>query len=139
MTEEKTGNIHWSFWLVGALALIWNIMGCINYFSQMNSETVAAMPETYRVIIETRPAWGTGAFAIAVFGGALGGLLLLLRKSAAYYLFIASLLGAIAAQVPLLGIANFPVQALIGGSVQIIIAAILIWYSKQVSLKGWIK
>lgn len=53
------------------------------------------MHESYRAIIEGRPAWATGAFAIAVLGGALGCLLLLLRKSAAYYLFIASLLDAI--------------------------------------------
>ena len=56
--------------------------------------------DTHRAIIEVRPAWATGAFAIAVFGGALGCLLLLLRKSTAYYLFIASLLGVIVAMIP---------------------------------------
>jgi hypothetical protein len=60
--------------------------------------------ESHRAIIEARPAWATGAFAIAVFGGALGCLLLLLKKSAAYYLFIASLLGVIVQLIPTLGI-----------------------------------
>ncbi len=100
MNDETVGSVHWSFWTIGAVALIWNIMGVINFFVQMNADMVAAMPETHRVIIEVRPAWATGAFAIAVFGGALGCLLLLLRKSAAHYMFIASLLGVIVAMTP---------------------------------------
>ena len=63
-------------------------MGVMNYFGQMNAEMVAAMPEAKREIIESRPAWATGAFAVAVFGGEIGSVLLLLRKSAAYHLFI---------------------------------------------------
>ncbi|MCH7569152.1 MAG: hypothetical protein IH919_01085, partial [Deltaproteobacteria bacterium] len=93
MNDETVGGVRWSFWAIGAVALIWNVMGVINFFVQMNADTLAAMPESHRAIVEGRPAWATGGFAIAVFGGALGCLLLLLRKSAAYYLFIASLLG----------------------------------------------
>jgi hypothetical protein len=89
MNDKTVGGVHWSFWAIGAAALIWNVLGCMNFFSQMNAEAVAGMPESYRAIVESRPAWATGAFAIAVFGGALGGLLLLLRKSAAYHVFVA--------------------------------------------------
>ena len=53
------------------------------------------MPDAQRAMVEGRPAWATGAFATAVFGGALGAFLLLLRKSAAYYVFLASLFGVI--------------------------------------------
>ena len=60
--------------------------------------------ESEHAIIEGRPTWATGGFAIAVFGGALGCLLLLLRKSAAYYLFIASLLGVVVTMLHTLGI-----------------------------------
>jgi len=95
MNDETVGGVHWSFWAIGAVALIWNVMGVINFFVQMNADALASFPESHRAIVEGRPAWATGAFAIAVFGGALGCLLLLLRKSAAYYLFIASLLGVI--------------------------------------------
>ena len=84
MKDESVGGVHWSFWIIGAVALIWNVMGFINFFGQMNADALAAMPKAQRAIIEGRPAWATGAFAIAVFGGALGCLLLLLRKSAAY-------------------------------------------------------
>src|SRR2546429_619808 len=74
MKDESVGGVHWSFWIIGAVALIWNVMGVINFFGQMNADALAAMPKAQRAIIEGRPAWATGAFAIAVFGGALGSL-----------------------------------------------------------------
>jgi len=139
MNDETAGGVHWSFWAIGAVALIWNVMGGINFVSQMDAESVAAMPESYRTIIESRPAWATGAFAIAVFGGALGCLLLLLRKSAAYYLFIASLLGAIVATAQFHGgPESGPLGALIGGLMQLVVGVFLIWYSKRAESKRWI-
>jgi len=113
-------------------------MGCMNYVSQMDAESVASMPEVYRAIIENRPAWGTGAFAIAVFGGALGCLLLLVRKSAAVYVFIVALVGAVSAQIPFLSMADFPTAAWIGWLSQVAVGAFLIWYSIHTKRKGWI-
>jgi hypothetical protein len=139
MPEKILSGAHWSFWIIGAIGLVFNLMGCMNFISQMNADMVSSMPEAYRAIVESRPAWGTGAFALAVFGGALGCLLLLLRKSTAFYVFIASLVGAIAAQIPLVGMAGFPVEALIGGLSQAVIGTFLIWYSKRVERKGWIR
>ena len=84
MNDKTVGGIHWSFWVIGAITLIFNVMGAVNYFVQMNADSLASFSEQYRPIIEGRPAWATTAFAIAVFGGSLGCLLLLLRKSAAF-------------------------------------------------------
>ena len=143
MNDKTVGGVHWSFWVIGAIALIWNVMGVINLFVQMNADALAAMPEAQRAIIEGRPAWATGAFAIAVFGGALGCLLLLLRKSAAYYLFIASLLGMIVHMIPYLGMAGStidfgPFEISMYILMPLAVAAFLIWYSKQAESKGWI-
>jgi hypothetical protein len=138
MNDRALSGVHWSFWVIGAIGLVFNLMGCMNFISQMNADMVASMPEAYRAIIENRPVWGTGVFAMAVFGGALGCLLLLLRKSAAFYVFIVSLVCAIAAQIPLVDMAGFPVEVLIGGLSQVVIGAFLIWYSKRGERKGWI-
>ena len=138
MNEKTVVSVHWSFWVVGAIGLAFNLLGCMNYVSQMNAENVAAMPDMYRAIVERRPAWGTGAFAIAVFGGLLGCLLLLLRKSVAVYVFIVSLVGAVVAQVPFLGMADFPTAAWVGWLSQLVVDAFLIWYSKHAVKKGWI-
>ena len=93
--------------------------------------------------IEDRPAWATGAFAITVFGGALGCLLLLLRKSFATYVFIASLLGVIVTMTHALGMAGstidygpFEISMII--LMPLVVAAFLIWYSKSAERKGWI-
>ncbi len=140
MNHKNVGGVHWSFWAIGAVALIWNVMGVINFFVQMNPEMLASYRESERAIIEGRPAWATGAFAIAVFGGALGCLLLLLRKPAAYYLFIASLLGVIVTTTHTLGVGiDFGLGEILGIIlIPLVVAAFLIWYSKHAQSKGWI-
>ena len=140
MNDEAVGGVHWSFWVISAIALIWNVMGVINFFMQMNPNVLAAYRQSERAIIEGRPAWATGAFAIAVFGGALGCLLLLLRKSAAYYLFIVSLLGVIVTMAHTLGVGiDFGLGEILGIILMpLVVAAFLIWYSKRVESKGWI-
>ncbi len=142
MNDETVRRVHWSFWVIGAVALIWNVLGGVNFFVQMNADVLAAMPESHRAIVEGRPAWATGGFAIAVFGGALGCVLLLLRKSAAYYLFIASLLGVIVTMTPHLGMIGStisdPFEIAMMILMPLVVAAFLIWYSKQAESKGWI-
>ncbi len=138
MNDKTVGGVHWSFWTIGAVALIWNVMGGINFIAQMNADALAAYPEAARALVEGRPAWATGAFAIAVFGGALGCLLLLLRKSAAFYLFIASLLGVIVTNIHTLGVAG-STEIWVGSVMSLAVAAFLIWYSKWAQSKGWIR
>ncbi len=142
MNDKATGGVHWSFWVIGAIALIWNVMGVINFLVQMNPEMLAAYRESERAIIEGRPLWATGGFAIAVFGGALGGLLLLLRKSAAKYLFIASLLGVIVTMIHSLGLGlgiDFGLGEILGIILMpLVVAAFLIWYSKRAESKRWL-
>ena len=140
MNDEAVGGVHWSFWAIGAVALIWNVLGVINFFLQMNPDVLAAYRESERAIIEVRPAWATGAFATTVFGGALGCLLLLLRKSAAYYLFIASLLGVIVTMTHTLGVGiDFGLGEILGIILMpLVVAAFLIWYSKWAERKDWI-
>ena len=139
--NNKNGNaVHWSFWVIATFMLIWNVMGCINFFVQMNPDMVASYRETEQAIISDRPAWATGAFAVAVFGGALGCLLLLLRKSASYYVFIASLLGVIVTMPHTLGLGiDFGLGEILGIILMpLAVAAFLIWYSKQAERKGWV-
>ena len=141
MNDETVAGVHWSFWAIGAVALIWNVMGVINFFVQMNPDVLATYRESERAIVEGRPVWATGGFAIAVFGGALGCLLLLLRKSAAYYLFIASLLGVIVTMTHTLGVGiDFGLGEILGIILMpLVAAAFLIWYSKWAQSKDWIR
>lgn len=140
MSDQTVVSVPRSFWIISAVALIWNVMGVANYFVQMDADALPAYREAERAIIEGRPAWATGAFAIAVFGGALGSLLLLLKKSAAFYLFIASLLGVIVTMVHTLGVGiDFGLGEILGIILMpLAVAALLIWYSKKAQSSGWI-
>jgi len=140
MNDDSAGTVHWSFWAITIFMLIWNVMGCINFFVQMNPEMVASYRENEQAIIAGRPIWATVAFAIAVFGGALGCLLLLVKKSIAFYFFIASLLGVVVTMVYTLSIGiEFGIGEVIGIIIApLMVAVFLIWYSKYVQNKGWI-
>jgi hypothetical protein len=140
MNDKDVRGIHWSFWIIGTLMLIWNAMGCINFFVQMNPDMVASFREAEQTIISGRPLWATVAFAIAVFGGTLGCLLLLLKKSVAFYLFIFSLLGVVVTMIHTLSTGiNFGIGEILGIILMpLVVAAFLIWYSKYVVGKGWI-
>lgn len=143
MTDQTIGGVDWSFWLIGALALIWNVMGVINFIVQMDPGALASYPESHRAIIEGRPAWATGAFAVAVFGGAIGCILLLLRKSVAFHMFIASLLGVIIAVAHSLVAAGSmisgPLEFVMIIFLPLVVVGLLVWYSMRARSKGWIR
>ena len=141
MNDKNTARIHWSFWVISIIMLIWNVMGSMNFVVQMmNAEMVASMSETHRAIIEGRPLWATGGFAIAVFGGAIGCLLLLFKKSFAYYLFVISLLGVIITMIHTLSIdINFaPSDLIMMVIMPLVVAVFLIWYAMMADKKGWV-
>lgn len=83
------------FWAIAVVGLLWNLIGCWNYIVQSDPEAVARMPEVYRLIIENRPGWATAGFAVSVYGGAVGAILLLLGRKIAAGVFALSLLGSI--------------------------------------------
>jgi hypothetical protein len=144
MNDETKNGVHWSYWAIGAFALIWNVLGSVNYIMQMNPDIVATFPETHQAIIIGRPAWATGGFAIGVFGGALGGLLLLLRKPAALYAFIASLIGVLVTMIHTVRVANSVIPfSLMETFVMIvlpaIVAGLLVWYTRMPASEVFVK
>ncbi len=133
-----------SFWIIVIIAFIWNLMGVFAYIAQayMSDEDLAALPENQRALYENVPAWVTAAFAISVFGGALGCILLLLKKKMATTVFVISFL-AILAQMTYNFFMSKAVEAygpggLIMPIMVIIIGYFLIYYSKRAANYGWI-
>ncbi len=86
-----------SFWIISVLALIWNAMGVIVYLGQafMTDDMKSLIPADQLKLIENTPSWVTAAFAIAVWFGLLGCILLLARKKIAHKIFVISLLGVL--------------------------------------------
>ena len=144
MNDSTNNRPHLSFWIISIMALIWNLMGVMNFFGQMNPEIVASMPESHQAIIQGRPVWGTIAFAVAVMTGALGCILLLLKRAAAQYLFIASLLGVMVQLIPNFKLASSEIQFSLFEIVMmmilpLVLAAFLTWYANRSQANGWIK
>lgn len=139
MSEATATNIKKSFWIIAGVALVWNLFGVMNFFMQMTADP-ATLPEKHRAIIESRPIWSTAAFAVAVFGGAIGCLLLLLRKSAATNVLIASLAGVVIGALPMFSMAGeFSVfENFMYLLMPAVVGAALVWYSKQAEKRGWI-
>ena len=139
MNESTNASVHWSFWVISIIALIWNGLGVANYFAQMNPEMLEMYRESERMIVVGRPAWATAGFALAVFGGAIGSILLLFRSSASFYLFVVSFVGVIVAMLHSLGLDIEFGGAEIAGIVvmPIALAGFLAWYSMRAKARGW--
>jgi len=126
---------HFSFWIIAAAGLFWNLMGCLNFIVQSNPDSVAQMPEVYQVIIAGRPAWATAAFAVAVFGGAVGCILLLLRNCAALPVFVLSLAGVV-----LTGVFTLKVIGVVPSTTLAVLAGgALLWYASIARRSGWLR
>ena len=144
MNTEKTNIPGW-FWIVGVLALIWNIFGALAYVGQAMAgpEMLEAMPEDQRLMIENRPPWATAAFAFAVWGGTLGAILLLMRKSLAEIVLIISLVGILVQMTYNLFVAEQTLEySATNVAITIVIPVfglLLIWVARRAKANGWMK
>lgn len=125
---------HLSFWVIAIVGLFWNLMGSMNYIMQTNPETVAQMPDVYQMIINGRPSWATGGFAIAVFGGSVGCILLLLRKNVAVPVFMLSLAGIVLTVIH----ATMLVGMVSSSILSVLVGGALLWYATIARRKNWL-
>ncbi|HET9694869.1 MAG TPA: hypothetical protein VFP48_10820 [Steroidobacteraceae bacterium] len=89
MTPART---DWKLWAVGVVALLWNAMGAFDYLMTQtkNAEYLANFTPEQLEYFYDFPAWMVAAWAIAVWGGVLGALLLLMRRRLAEHVFLVS-------------------------------------------------
>jgi len=143
-TNVRTKPPAW-FWIVSVLALLWNLMGVYAYLmdAYMKDEMATSLSEAQKSIFENQPAWITGAYAIAVFAGALGCIALLMRKKWAKPLFWLSIIAVVSRTVYYFFMTNATevfdmVQGTIMPIVIIIVAGLLIMISKIASDRNWL-
>jgi hypothetical protein len=132
------------YWLISIIALLWNYKGVTAYLGQayMTDEALKMLQEENQLYFSNLPAWVTAAFAVAVFGGFLGSIGLIIRKKWAYFMYIISFFALVAQHVY-----NFFIQKYIEirGSqlilpvVTFIVALFLIYFSKQKSQQEILK
>ena len=139
----NTNKPNTVFWIIGVITLIWNGLGIANYLQQAYKP--ASFLENFSAdqitLLDGLPVWMTALFAIAVFAGTLGCVALLLRKKIAVVLFLMSFLAATVQQLYWIFGTNatevfseslpYTMPILV-----IIVAAFLVWYSKDQKRKG---
>ncbi len=82
------------------LMVLWNGIGVAAFFSQimMTPEMIAQLPEAQQAVYRDIPVWSYSAYALAVFGGLIGSILLALGKKLAFPVLVISLAGVIVQQ-----------------------------------------
>jgi len=92
MTETRKAPIH--LWIVGIVTLLWNLMGAYDYLmtKTQNEAYMAKFTPEQLELFYGLPMIVVSTWAIAVWGGVLGSVLLLLRKGIAVWVLLASFL-----------------------------------------------
>jgi len=140
MGNESPVKLHWSFWFVCIIGLVWNAGGAVNYLMQTNMEFVSSMPATHQAIIAGRPIWATGGFAIGVFGGVLGCIFLLLRWRSSINILLISLIGIIVTMVHTIDVVVSEIEfsileVIVMGILPLVVALALMLYARYAIAK----
>ncbi len=132
-----------SFWAVTGLGLAWNVFGAVQFIASLSatSESLQASGLTadQAAVMLGYPGWMTAVFALGVFGGALGCVLLGLRSRHAVPVFAASLAGYVLLYI---GDIVHGVFAALGApqviilTLVVLIAAGLLWFARRAARGG---
>jgi hypothetical protein len=132
------------FTIAAVVALLWNLLGCFAFASDLrvSTEDVARMAPAQQALYHARPDWAIAATGLAVLGGALGCIGLLLRKRWALPLFVLSLVVILAQDFGLFVLVDGaslagPVALVLQGLV-LAIAIGLIVLARKAAARGWL-
>ena len=133
----------WHLWVIGILGGLWSAIGVLSFMlTQMNVEAVMSQfPPQQREYFLSFPLWAVAFWAIGVFGGVVGCVLLLLRNHLAFPVLLASAIGAIVSNLGgLFLLGGIEVMRETGGlgftAVPIIVGAFMAYYARAMSRKG---
>lgn len=146
MTEEQPVVPGMAFWIIGAVALLWNLLGLYAYYSNVTAKPEDLMlqfnPEQIEAILAT-PAWATSATAIAVTAGVIGSMLLLFRNSLCVPFFALSVVGVVIQDIYIFGMTDaiemFGNTPIIMQTIVFVFAVFLVWYAQRQKKLGVVR
>ena len=123
-------------------ALLFMALGCAVYLMHVLADP-ATMPLDQRAALEAEPAWVTAAYAIAVWAGLTGTLLLVMRRKLAEPILLVSLIAVLAWTAALLLVARLRETVSANDvAVAIAFAAItwtIFWFGRRSRQQGWLE
>lgn len=146
-TMETPVRRPWHLWAVGIVSLLWNGFGAYDYVStNLQGDAYMrsmGMTEAQISYFNAMPSWMMGVWAVGVWGGVLGSVLLLLRMKWALHVFVVSLAAFVVSLVYYYGMSDG--AALMTPTMQImqvvILAACLVfaWYAWTMTKRGLLR
>jgi hypothetical protein len=145
-TTARARSAPAHLWIVGILATLWNGYACYDYLMTVtkNQAYLSGLPADQLAYYETLPTWLTGAWALGVWGGIAGSLLLLARSRHAVLAFAVSLIGVIATFGYQMTMTDMPASMKEGGMMLVpfvigLIAIGLLYYAWKQEKKGLLR
>lgn len=132
------------FVILAVVLAIWNLIGVMAFVMQMSmtADHIATLPDKEQMLYRDIPIWVNIAFACAVFGGAIGCIVLALKKAMALPILGISLIGVLVQMYHSFFIANtldvYGPERMIMPVMVILIALYLVWLANRAKKKGWI-
>ena len=97
LTPTRSSRVPTWLWAASGLGILWNLYGVYQYVGTFTESGKAAMTSgmtaSQAAIYLSLPAWISAVFAVGVFGGTIGSVLLALRLRTARAVFAVSLVG----------------------------------------------
>jgi hypothetical protein len=87
------------YWIAAVASVLFMAVGCWGYVMDVTTDPTT-LPLDQRNLVLARPVWQVAAYAIAVWVGLIGALLLLVRRKLAVPLLLVSLIGAVVTFLP---------------------------------------
>ena len=123
-------------------SLLFMALGCIIYLMHVLADP-AALPLDQRAAYEAEPMWVTAAYAVAVWVGAVGAAMLVMRRKLAEPLLMVSLAAVLVWLAGLLVVTglreNMSANDLL---VAIIVTALtwtIFWFGRHSRMRGWLR
>lgn len=126
------------FWVIAALFLLWNAFGCYLYLAEATMTDAQYVEVHGAAMAEVRhlyPVWAMAAFAVAVWGGLLGAVLLMLRRGLSVTLFALSLAAAAICFIP--SFVSAPMREAAGATfwvmpvIVVLIGCAQLWFARR--------
>ena len=142
--EERFGPRPVASWFMVAAvaALLFMAVGCVSYVMHVFADP-STMPLDQRAAYAAEPAWVTGAYAVAVWVGLAGAILLVLRRRLAEP---ALLLSLVATLVWLAGLVlvrdlreNMSANDLLVAIVVTALTWTIYWFARHSRMRGWLR
>ncbi len=143
MDEEFAPRPVAAWYLPAAIAsLLFMGLGCIMYLMHVLADP-AAMPLDQRAAYDAEPTWVTAAYALAVWVGLAGTIMLVMKRKYAEMLLMASLIAVLVWLAGLLVVTqlreNMSANDLLLAIVITAITWTIFWFARHSRQRGWLQ